>query len=86
MNNKECPVCLEEFNKNTFKILTPCNHLYCLNCFINLYDTRCPLCRMNFKDKLPNKMIDLIQKNTKNEVPNNVLNIHNRIDFPPLGD
>ena len=85
MTNKECPICLDKFNNISIKLTTPCNHEYCLKCFMDFYDTKCPLCRKELKNNLPDKMLDIILKNTKNERPNKGLNIYNRMDFPPLG-
>jgi hypothetical protein len=84
MTNKECPICLDVII-NKFKITTPCKHVYCLKCFMEFYETKCPLCRRELKDKIPGKMLDVIQKNTMNEPAKKSLNIHNRMDFPPLG-
>ena len=38
----ECPICLEDL-KGLFKIVTPCNHTYCLNCFLDLLDKNAPI-------------------------------------------
>ncbi len=40
----ECPICFENL-KGLFKITTPCDHTYCLKCFLGLLNKTCPLCR-----------------------------------------
>ena len=55
MTNKECPICLEGIH-NKFKIMTPCEHVYCLKCFMDFYETKCPLCRRELKDKIQTKL------------------------------
>ena len=43
-NARECSICLE--NKLRF-IQTNCNHLFCTDCFPNIQNNSCPLCRAN---------------------------------------
>lgn len=80
----ECPICLDPL-KNKTKIITKCNHTFCIECFFNLYEPVCPLCRKNLKDSLTSKPLAVILKNNKNEKPKSTVNIYNDIDFPPLG-
>ena len=83
-NNKDiCAICLEEY-KNKLTIKTICNHEFCLNCFVDLYDTRCPMCRKELKDYLPDKILNILLKNCSKEKTTRNLNIFNEIDFPPL--
>lgn len=47
--NKECPICLEQFNSETFAY-TDCGHAYHLSCINdmrinNILDTKCSICR-----------------------------------------
>ena len=81
----ECPICLNTL-KNKFKITTPCNHQFCLDCFLTIYSINCPICRSDFKNNLNDKVLSILLKNSKKEKPkNNIINIHNHIEFPPLG-
>jgi hypothetical protein len=43
-NARECSICLE--NKYRFN-QTNCNHLFCTDCFPNIRNNSCPLCRAN---------------------------------------
>tara|TARA_B110000971_G_C20019870_1_gene505784 strand:+ start:1955 stop:2179 length:225 start_codon:yes stop_codon:yes gene_type:complete len=43
----DCPICLDE-TKNKFKIITPCEHTFCLDCFIKIKKNICPMCRKTF--------------------------------------
>ena len=80
----ECPICLNNM-VNLFTITTPCNHLFCINCFLDLRNIICPLCREDFKKNIPNKLLNILLKNNKKDQPiQNTINIHNSIDFPPL--
>ena len=84
MNKEEiCPICLENI-KNKLFITTICKHKYCLECFLDLYDTRCPMCRKDLKDVIPNKLLNILLKNNKNNKTTRNMNIFNEIDFPPL--
>ena len=77
----ECPICLEPTG-GTCTITTSCRHTFCLGCFMALRETTCPLCRHELRDELPNAMLQVMQVNTR---PSRGLNIHNQVDFPPLG-
>jgi hypothetical protein len=46
MENDQCPICLQEIEKDN-KITTLCNHDFCNNCFnINLkYSNNCAICK-----------------------------------------
>ena len=44
MTSLECPICLDSL-KNTFMITTPCNHSFCMQCFIKIDNDTCPMCR-----------------------------------------
>ena len=71
--NNECPICLNELN-NKFSVNTPCNHILCLECFVQLKNLECPICRSNFH-KRPVKSI---AQKFKSE-----FKINDK-DFPPL--
>ena len=45
-NNKECPICLDEYSKNTIKL--NCGHSFHLNCinYWKKFNNVCPLCRV----------------------------------------
>ena len=85
---EECPICLNN-TKGAFNITTPCNHMLCLGCFLKLKKMICPICRCDFKDKLPGYIKSYFDK--KKELEKNVQNAYNLIDindeyeFPPLG-
>ncbi len=44
---KDCSICFEEFNKDSQITITPCNHVYHLNCINQWYHRShtCPVCR-----------------------------------------
>lgn len=44
---KDCSICFEEFTKDSQIIITPCNHVYHLNCINQWYHRShtCPVCR-----------------------------------------
>ena len=72
-----CPICLTT-TKDKFIIKTPCNHEICLECFINLRKAKCPLCREDYRGKLP----DFFKCHfTENKTQINVFDVN---DFPPL--
>lgn len=49
-NNKNCPVCSEEFNENTKIFSTTCLHIFCYTCLetwiCKEFKQTCPMCRM----------------------------------------
>jgi hypothetical protein len=49
-NNKNCPVCSEEFNENTKIFSTTCLHIFCYSCLetwiCKEFKQTCPMCRM----------------------------------------
>jgi len=59
----ECPVCLE----NLFDLCiveTPCQHRFCLHCFVKWTKPECPLCRRSFtKKEIPSEITDMFTKN-----------------------
>ena len=60
MSSSECPVCLE----NLFDLCvveTPCQHRFCLSCFINWTKAECPLCRRAVP--VPPPIARMFQKN-----------------------
>ncbi len=76
MTGLECPICLDSL-KNTFIITTPCNHSFCMLCFIKMDNDTCPMCRKPFiyKKNVTAKDISIKFK---------AKNIINEYDFPPL--
>lgn len=70
---KECPICLIEL-ENKFSVNTPCNHIICLECFVNLINNECPLCRKLFRKK----PVSIIKQKFKDDFK------LNENDFPPL--
>ena len=85
-NNKVCPICLDNIDNNKLYITTPCNHKYCIDCFLDLYDTRCPMCRKELKDIIPSKLLSIFLKNSGKSGLIRSVNIFNELDFPPLSD
>ena len=61
-NEKECPICLEEF-KVEDAISLECGHNYHIECLISVIDEKCPLCRKEYTKEY----IKLKQKELKNE-------------------
>jgi hypothetical protein len=59
----ECPVCLE----NLFDLCvveTPCQHRFCLHCFVKWLKPECPMCRRSFsKKEIPADITDMFTKN-----------------------
>ncbi len=49
-----CEVCLNNYDTMTHKpySLVPCGHTYCIECLNRII--RCPSCRIEFQDKIPN--------------------------------
>ena len=83
-NDTNCPICLDSL-KDKFKITTPCNHTYCLQCLLTLYEFNCPYCRYDYKSKMPEKISNIILQNSKKEpIKNGTINIFNQNEFPPL--
>ena len=85
----DCPICLTRA-KGEFKIKTPCNHAFCLRCFLKLSNTLCPLCRRDFKNELPGYL--KLHFETKKELEkiniqmvSNTVDINDEHEFPPLG-
>ena len=58
---RECPICFSNL-KERFTIITTCGHKFCLNCIVDMYDTSCPFCREDFRDVLPEKILNIILK------------------------
>jgi len=46
--NNECNICFEIPKIN--RVLTPCKHLYCMNCLLNWFQVcmSCPICKRKF--------------------------------------
>ena len=40
----DCAICLGPMGC-TFRVITPCDHIFHVNCFNKLINTQCPLCR-----------------------------------------
>ena len=40
-----CPICMDLMDKNSGCVDTPCNHKFCLKCYLKLEDPHCPMCR-----------------------------------------
>ena len=98
-NNIECCICMEtktNSKKDIIYNILPCNHILCLYCLCEMRNFDCPLCRYNFKQKIPARIITIIENNKLNNsnslTRNNNINnsINNNIDFtsnyqfPPL--
>ncbi len=78
----ECPICLEiTTNLFVIKAPSPCNHSICLGCFASLAQIKCPLCRANWKSRLPATYKKIIDKSGSNQS----LNLDDTQQFPPLG-
>ena len=72
--NNECPICFIELD-NIFSVNTPCKHTLCLECFVQLQDNTCPICR----GRLKRTHVSAIKQKYKEEFK------LNNVDFPPLG-
>lgn len=84
-NKMECAICFEDMTKE-FRVITPCNHEICFKCLLRLYELKCPLCRENFRSKIPASLMPVFLQNARLERSRTgSLNIYNTIDFPPLG-
>ena len=86
----DCPICLTKAT-GKFKIKTPCKHALCLRCFLKLKNTICPLCRFDFKDKLPGPLkLHFKNKEELEKINIPTASIYNSVDlndeheFPPL--
>ena len=85
----DCPICLTRA-KGEFKIKTPCNHAFCLRCFLKLPSTLCPICRRDFKNELPGdfkrhfETKEALEK-INIQVVSNPVDINDEYEFPPLG-
>lgn len=59
MNSKDCPICLETFNRQLAfpQVCHPCGHVCCKNCIHNWFRTgnrTCPVCRQHISTYSPN--------------------------------
>ena len=83
----DCPICLTSA-KGEFKIKTPCNHAFCLRCFLKLPNTLCPICRQDFKKKIPGELKTQFETKEKNDINEPVIlrtvDIDDEYEFPPL--
>ena len=84
----DCPICLTNV-EGEFKIKTPCKHALCLKCFMKLKTPICPLCRYNFKDKLPITIKEHFKTKEDLErinipVISNLVDLNDEYEFPPL--
>ena len=72
-NNKstklECCICYEKFK--SYVIKTKCKHVMCLNCLVQLRKAECPMCRANISHDLPDKIVNIINNNSRNDQRNN---------------
>jgi SNF2 family DNA or RNA helicase len=63
METKDCPICLEPFDKTT-KVVTSCAHFMCMICASRLFKenwlntVKCPICREN----ISGKQLEIIKK------------------------
>uniref|UniRef100_A0A6C0LW64 RING-type domain-containing protein n=1 Tax=viral metagenome TaxID=1070528 RepID=A0A6C0LW64_9ZZZZ len=53
-DNIDCFVCYETINQETGKVLTPCQHVYCVSCFSKHMRTsnKCGYCRREIATEL----------------------------------
>ena len=84
----DCPICLTSA-KGEFKIKMPCNHAFCLRCFLKLPNTLCPMCRRDFKNELPGDLkqhFETKEELDKINIPmvSNSVDINDEYEFPPL--
>ena len=76
--DNECPICFNELSSK-LSINTPCSHIICLECFINLKNMECPICRTSFnKNNFTKSKFKSIALKYKSEFK------INSQDFPPL--
>jgi hypothetical protein len=73
----ECPICF----LNDWVSKSPCGHLICLSCLIQLRKDECPSCRRPLNWSLPPIIKSIVKSSTKH---NTHLNIHSTDEFPPL--
>ena len=80
-----CPICFKE-KKGLFTIKTPCEHIFCLQCFLKLRDLKCPLCRNELKNGLPGFLVNYYQnkKNIESIHLRNIIDINDEHEFPQL--
>ena len=71
---KTCPICLEKYSDCH---VSPCGHMFCLDCVKKLYDIRCPLCRKNMTGILEFPNIHFSQNNQENNINQNNNQINN---------
>lgn len=56
---EQCCICYE--NNKFLKI--SCNHKVCKNCCNKMHNTKCPICRKDFKNDISKKLKELISQN-----------------------
>ncbi len=75
----ECQICFGE----QWVVKTPCKHLLCLSCLLQIRKDMCPTCRRPLLTSLPPEIQRILPMNTQ-VVKSGILNINNREDFPSL--
>ena len=83
----ECAICLSKMEK-MFSIKTPCEHEFCLKCFLKCNNTICPLCRKDYFKKLPSVLKCHFTNKEKIAAINlrSVPDLNDDYEFPPLGN
>lgn len=64
INNKECPICFEEYDE-LIKLIC-CKNCFCKNCIDKI--NKCPLCRTNFGEKFNCIIVINITKISFNDI------------------
>jgi len=54
-HDDECPICFEVL-ASKIRLVTPCGHSACLECFVQLDPKVCPLCRVDLSTLFPKSM------------------------------
>ena len=51
-NKNKCACCNCEILFNESKVITPCNHLFHIDCLLEYKDNKCPVCLSEYKIKI----------------------------------
>ncbi len=61
-------ICSTCFNNNFIKCKLSCNHLICIKCLLLLDESKCPLCKKNINEELPENLLKIIKNNLRKKL------------------
>lgn len=61
----KCCIC---FNSNFIKCHLSCNHLICIECLLLLEESKCPFCKKNINNEIPENLLKILKNNLRKKL------------------